>query len=123
MPVIKFDPQQSNFLIHGDRRFFLISLDNRTFLVTDNCPHRGGPLHLGYFNCQKSAIVCPWHNSAVSVQRLQQHAMPLVWRHNLAIAVIPKAESTPIVFKHRHILVAPEIGCNEGQAESYRTCN
>ncbi|MEH2263306.1 Rieske (2Fe-2S) protein [Nostoc sp.] len=114
MSVIKFDPHQSNFMIHGDRRFFLISLDNSTFLVRDNCPHRGGPLHLGYFNCQNNAIVCPWHNSAVSVHRLQQLAMPLVWRNDVAIAVIPGAESTPIAFKHRYIMVYPEIGCNGG---------
>jgi nitrite reductase (NADH) small subunit len=114
MSVIKFDPHRSNFMIHDDRRFFLISLDNSIFLVRDNCPHRGGPLHLGYFNCQKSAIVCPWHNSAVSLHRLQQLAIPLIWRNDIAVAVIPGAESTSIVFKHCHIMIIPEIGCNKG---------
>ncbi|MBW4503325.1 MAG: Rieske 2Fe-2S domain-containing protein [Scytonema hyalinum WJT4-NPBG1] len=109
MPVVKFDPHLSNFLIHDDRRFFLISLDNGIFLVTDNCPHRGGPLHLGYFDCQKSTIICPWHELVVSMNHLQQHAMPLVWRNDIAVAVLPEIKSKSIAFKHRHILATSEV--------------
>lgn len=93
MSIIKFDPHLSNFLIHGDRRFFLISLDNSTFLVTDNCPHRGGPLHLGKFDCQKNTIICPWHDLVVSIHHLQKSAVPLVWRQDIAVAVLPEAKS------------------------------
>ncbi len=109
MPVIKFDPNLSNFLNYGNKRFFLISFDSSTFLVADNCPHRGGPLHLGYFDCKKSAIICPWHNSVVSIQRLEQLAIPLVWRCDVAVAVLPEAESAQIAFKQRHILATLEI--------------
>ncbi len=114
MPVIKFDPNLSNFIIHGDRRFFLTSFGSRPFLVRDNCPHRGGPLHLGYLVCnrsarsknyEKDAIICPWHNSTVSIQRLQRHAVPLVWRRDIAVAILSGAELTPIIVKHSQILV------------------
>ncbi|MDJ0797775.1 MAG: Rieske 2Fe-2S domain-containing protein [Calothrix sp. MO_167.B12] len=110
MPVVKFDPHLSNFLMHGDRRFFLTSLDNSIFLVADNCPHRGGPLHLGYFNCQKNTITCPWHGLVVSTNRLQQNAMPLVWRNDIAIAVLPQTKPQSIAFQHRHLLATSEVG-------------
>lgn len=113
MPVIRFDPTLSNFLIHGDRRFFLMSSGNQTFLVGDNCPHRGGPLHLGYFDCQNSVIVCPWHNLAVSTHRLQQCAMPFVWRNDCAVAVLPEAKLKSLAFKHRHIWATPEGSIKE----------
>lgn len=105
MSAIRFDPNLSNFLIHGDKRFFLISFGSRTFLVGDHCPHRGGPLHLGCLDHEKSAIICPWHNSTVSIQRLQKLAVPLVWRRDHAVAILPGAELTPIAIQHRHILV------------------
>jgi nitrite reductase (NADH) small subunit len=90
MPVVKFDPIASNFLIHGDQRFFLMPSNNQTFLVGDRCPHRGGPLHLGQVDCQNKTIICPWHQFAVSTHRLQKSALPLVWRKNIAIAVLPE---------------------------------
>lgn len=109
MPVIKFDPHLFNFLIDGDKRFFLVSWDNSTFLVTDNCPHRGGPLHLGNFDCQKKTICCPWHSLVTSTNHLQQNAMPLIWRNDIAVAILPETKSKSIAFKHRHILPTSEV--------------
>jgi nitrite reductase (NADH) small subunit len=106
MPVVKFDPNVANFLIQGDRRFFLMSLDNDLFLMRDNCPHRGGPLHLGSLDCKKGTIVCPWHEATVSIQRLQQHAVPCIRHRDMAVAVFPTVESTPIVAKRRQLLIA-----------------
>ncbi|MBW4615059.1 MAG: Rieske (2Fe-2S) protein [Desmonostoc vinosum HA7617-LM4] len=113
MPIIKFDPRQSNFLIHGDRRYFLTTIDGSAFLVVDKCPHRGGPLHLGYLNCRKNAIVCPWHDSSVSIHRLQQLAIPLIWRHDVVVAILPGSETTPVIFKHRNLLATPEISTQD----------
>lgn len=109
MLVIRFDPNLANFLIHGDKRYLLIFFDFRPFLIKNNCPHRGGPLHLGNFDCQKNAFICPWHESAISISRLQKYAMPLVWRKDIAVAVLPQSNSKSVVIKHRHILATSEI--------------
>lgn len=102
MPIVRFDPKLVNFLIHGDRRYFPILIDNYPFLIQDNCPHRGGPIHLGHLNCGKSAIICPWHKSAVSLQSLQRLALPSIWHRNeLLIAILPESDSAQIVLKHR----------------------
>lgn len=110
MPVIKFDPNLSNFIVDGNERFFTITLDNRSFVVRDNCPHRGGPIHLGQFDCQKNTIICPWHGLTVSTTSLQQLAIPVVWRYDVALAVIVEAEgkSESITLQNRHIMVMLE---------------
>lgn len=115
MPVVKFDPHLSNFLIHDDKRFFLISLDNSMFLVADNCPHRGGPLHLGYFDCQKNTITCPWHSLVVSTNRLQKNAMPLICRNDIAVAVLPETKSKSVAFQHRHLLATLEVSIKQAE--------
>lgn len=115
MPVVKFDPRLSNFLIHGDKRFFLMFLDNSMFLVADNCPHRGGPLHLGYFDCHKNTISCPWHNLFVSINHLQQNAMPLVWRNDIAVAVLPETKSKSVAFQRRHLLATSEVSIKQAE--------
>lgn len=109
MPIVRFDSKLANFVIHGDRRYFFILIDNCPFFIQDNCPHRGGPIHLGYLNCKKDAIMCPWHNSAVSLQRLQSLAVPSIWRRNeLLTVVLPESNSAQIILKHRQTMVAAE---------------
>jgi hypothetical protein len=103
MPIIRFNPTKSNFLVDGDKRFFLMSHKGLTFLVKDNCPHRGGPLHLGCLNNQQGSIICPWHNSSVSIQSLRNSAIPLVLHHTIAIAILPKIESPSVVTQQRTI--------------------
>lgn len=45
-----------------NERFFILTLPEKRFLISDKCPHRGGPLSLGQL-CEKSeSIRCPWHD-------------------------------------------------------------
>ncbi|WP_460201033.1 hypothetical protein [Scytonema sp. NUACC21] len=35
--------------------------------------------------------------------------MPLVWRNDIAVAVLPETKSKSIAFKRRHILATSEV--------------
>lgn len=56
-------------IIRDGMEYFLLSRDGQLYLVENKCPHRGGPLKLGFVDeCDR--IVCPWHRNAISIDDL-----------------------------------------------------
>jgi nitrite reductase (NADH) small subunit len=105
MPVVRFQPEEVNLLESEGRRYFVFSLDGHTFfLVGADCPHRGGPLHLGRWDARACAIRCPWHDRAIPLAALRQRAVPVVWRRDGAVAVLPGQEAGPVLLRHRQVL-------------------
>ena len=49
--------------------YFLLCHDEELYLVLNQCPHRGGPLKLGYLN-EAGELVCPLHKNAFSIASL-----------------------------------------------------
>lgn len=120
MVELSFNPAISNYLIYGEQRFFLIALSSTDqgllVLVPDNCPHRGGPLHLGCL--RENQIICPWHNTPTPNEHLLQHAIPLACpikdsnscedEEELLVAILPelpKPQVNQIIFQKRILLV------------------
>lgn len=52
----------------GDE-YFLLCHDDELYLILNSCPHRGGPLKLGFIN-QSGELVCPLHKTAFSIATL-----------------------------------------------------
>nr|WP_298688032.1 Rieske 2Fe-2S domain-containing protein [uncultured Dongia sp.] len=63
----------------GDRRAFrLAPPGERPMIVNGRCPHRGGPLALGDFDCVRRELRCPWHGQRHGLARLQAGALPAI---------------------------------------------
>lgn len=106
MPVVRFDPTRENFVVAGDSWFFLMSPRGRErYLVKGRCPHRGGPLHLGRLDAGAGVVHCPWHDTAISIRRLTEQAVPLVIRRGAgATAVLADSSGAPAVAEARLVL-------------------
>jgi nitrite reductase (NADH) small subunit len=62
--------------------YFLLSVDDRLYLVRNACPHRGGPLKFGHVDDQ-NRVVCPMHHNAVPVETL------LAWPTTIELVEAP----------------------------------
>lgn len=49
--------------------FFLLGFQDKTYLIRNACPHRGGPLKFGWVNHHEE-IVCPMHYNTFSIHGL-----------------------------------------------------
>ena len=83
MRVVELDLENENFLVAGkhsgaSRYFVWWNCDRRPLVLSDECPHRGGPLHLGEVNCPAGAITCPWHGMTWTEKALEQRSIPAV---------------------------------------------
>lgn len=50
--------------------------DEKYYLIHSNCPHRGGPLHLGCLSNenQMTYLSCPWHKNKFKLEHLLKKA-------------------------------------------------
>ncbi len=65
----------------GEMRAFLLAPPGQPArIVSGACPHRGGPLALGQYDCRAKAWRCPWHGNAQKVEVLQRRALPAIRR-------------------------------------------
>ena len=53
----------------GGQEYFLLGRGDELYLVLNKCPHRGGPLKLGFLDAD-DRLVCPLHKNAFSVDWL-----------------------------------------------------
>lgn len=106
MKVITFDATRYNFIIAGEKSYFLLQLsDGSKVLLHDRCLHRGGPLHLGHWDNGSKCLVCPWHQSKYSEKTLRKIAIPLVCRNGRATAILDEESDTPVCILKKTILV------------------
>jgi len=82
--------------------YFLLQADHETYITTDRCPHRGGPLHLGCWNGK--AVACPWHQTSITLNFFRKHALPFVRRKAMITAVMDnKPDDTAVQFLKKRI--------------------
>jgi hypothetical protein len=87
MIVVAFDLDHVNLLTVNEERYFVFEHQGRTCLVSDACPHRGGPLHLAVRACGEEKLICPWHETATRERRVAARNVPMVRVGSSATAV------------------------------------
>ncbi|MFK7866633.1 MAG: Rieske 2Fe-2S domain-containing protein [Alphaproteobacteria bacterium] len=73
----------------GKSRYFLYPDPQRPMVLNAKCPHRGGPLHLGTFDCANHSITCPWHRIKYKQKQLERSSMPAVRVGSTIRAFVP----------------------------------
>jgi nitrite reductase (NADH) small subunit len=106
MSVVKFRLVHGTLITQGSDKYMLSTIKSNYFLLKAKCPHRGGPLHLGNLSSDKLSVICPWHDLEVSISQLQNSAVPMVCRDNLAIAILPQDASIPVEVKQSRFAFA-----------------
>ena len=94
---IEMDWLRHNTVVVGDEQYFGLEQNGTVHLVSNRCPHRGGPLQLGTIG--DGRLRCPWHGNTFRVDRLCDHALPAVQRGNHIVAYVPApgdAVATPV---------------------------
>jgi nitrite reductase (NADH) small subunit len=99
---------ECSVIVHGDRRYFLLRISkNRRAFVSDACPHRGGPLHMGSWDLSCSKIRCPWHKHAWKPDALGIRTLPAIKRGRHWRVVLPGTQARP--YKLRRRIVSQEM--------------
>ena len=52
---------ENNYLTVDEEPYFVLQTGEKFLVTQDRCPHRGGPLHLGEWNCHTKSLACPRH--------------------------------------------------------------
>ena len=78
MQLISFDLEAANSLSVDTRRYFVVDLDGQVLVAASECPHRGGPLHLGKRSACGMRIVCPWHDNSYARETVARRSLPAV---------------------------------------------
>ncbi len=66
--------------------YFLISVNDELFLIENKCAHRGGPLKLGSVK-EGCYLICPWHQSHVSIEHLLQLPTTIALREERVLKI------------------------------------
>jgi nitrite reductase/ring-hydroxylating ferredoxin subunit len=79
----------------GTRRAFLLEAPGQSPLMVDStCPHRGGPLALGQYDCRTFTLRCPWHGRRHGRRQLEASAWPALRAGDCFVVALPlSAES------------------------------
>lgn len=94
MKVVHLSADEENYIEVGERRFLVFARPGGGCdTIPATCPHRGGPLHLGAVEESGQFIVCPWHQTKVSLARLQREALPTVSSLGRVSVVIAEGEA------------------------------
>lgn len=62
------------------KSYFSFERDGQYSIIPSECPHRGGPLHLGSRSACKARLVCPWHDQQYPHSLLERRGLPVVTR-------------------------------------------
>jgi nitrite reductase (NADH) small subunit len=93
MKTLSFDRHAFNRVRAGKTDYFATDVNGRYALVPSQCPHRGGPLHLGNVSGCRAKLVCPWHDNAFPLSRLDAKGLPLVRTGATIHLVVPDEET------------------------------
>jgi hypothetical protein len=106
--VLEFDPERYNYIIAGEKAYFLLRLpDGELIVVDDRCLHRGGPLHLGQWDAKRNCLVCPWHETRYSEKILRKRAIPMLRRGARLTAILDVAPEANVILCKKVILAQP----------------
>lgn len=91
----------------GQRAFLLATPDGSPAIVNGICPHRGGPLALGEYDCATASLRCPWHGQRQTRRQLLARAWPAIRVGGDWVVAVPADDARAICFRQRHLLVTP----------------
>lgn len=108
MLVVEFDLERYNYIIAGEKAYFLLRLtDGELVIINDRCLHRGGPLHLGRWDAKLNCLVCPWHETKYSEKVLRKRAVPMLRRSHRLKAILDVTPEAKIILCKKIILSQP----------------
>ena len=93
---------------NGQRAFLLATPDGPPAIVNGICPHRGGPLALGTYDCATASLRCPWHGQRQTRRQLLARAWPAIRVGEQWVVAVPATgEGGPICFRQRALTITP----------------
>jgi Rieske [2Fe-2S] domain len=96
--VIALDLAHHNAVLIDDELYVIRRTTwGKTMLVPDHCPHRGGPLRLGWWDHRTGRLVCPWHENKIPQAHFQRSGIPLLISGATARAVVDVPAQTRVV--------------------------
>jgi nitrite reductase (NADH) small subunit len=115
MPVMTVKLHEVNFLAGAARSYALVAVAGELLFIDAQCPHRGGPLHLGSVDRDargRHGMRCPWHGTFVPIARLRKTSLPMVVRPHTgeAAVIVPPGSDLTAMLRHPH--TAPESDMN-----------
>lgn len=93
MKTLSFNKNAFNRARAGKTEYFATEVNGSYALVPSQCPHRGGPLHLGRTSKCQAKLVCPWHDNAYPISRLNAKGLPLVRTGATIHLVVPNDDT------------------------------
>lgn len=76
----------------GDEKYFRFTdSSDRSWMIREKCPHRGGPLRLGclQIGSQGYEIKCPWHGMVVKERVFLKGALEIIEHEEATVIVVP----------------------------------
>jgi len=74
-----FSLNQGRLITWGVERFFVFQSTSGSYhLISDKCPHRGGPLSRGSWDAENNRLRCPWHKTSLPESALFKKQIPVV---------------------------------------------
>ncbi|KJK58332.1 hypothetical protein UK12_11080 [Saccharothrix sp. ST-888] len=92
---------RDNCVAIGGSAYVYARTEHGSFVLSANCPHRGGPLNLAEFEPGRSRLVCPWHDRAASVTKAIKAGVPAVRHGDRVTAVLPDHDGAGYTLEHR----------------------
>jgi nitrite reductase (NADH) small subunit len=102
--VVEFNSHEHNYLTVDEEPYFVLHTDEKFLVTQDRCPHRGGPLHLGEWNCHTRSLACPWHGTCLIEPTLNRRSVPAVRSGQKITAMVPVSDGTLCEFQKRMVL-------------------
>lgn len=111
---VTFRAGEADTIWCATRRAFLLPRQQGPALMVDGtCPHRGGPLALGQYDCRAGALLCPWHGRRHGRRQLEASAWPALRAGDCFVVALPvAAESDPAIHFLRGQLVNASHGAS-----------
>lgn len=106
---LRFRVGAADTIWSGDRRAFLLATpDGPPALIDGICPHRGGPLGQGIYDCRTKTLRCPWHGRQHPRRFLLSRAWPaLRIGSEWVVALPPDASDGVLCFQRGALQITP----------------
>jgi nitrite reductase (NADH) small subunit len=105
---LRFAAHEANAIwLDGGRAFLLATPDGAPAIVNGICPHRGGPLALGDYDCATASLRCPWHGQRQTRRQLLARAWPAIRVGDSWVVAVPAEARSAICFRQKSLALKP----------------
>jgi hypothetical protein len=109
LEILKIDCSKYNYVVRGAKKYFIFKVSNKKSILTSAlCPHRGGPLHLAERSKNDNGIICPWHETNISMKYLLNNSIPTVRRGNILIAIFADSRDQATELLYKNVIVSQQ---------------